>query len=348
MSRKTVTFRSQTTSNIADLISDEGLVCQESTNLLTTLTGELLRYHDEGIELSPTILFCTNAGAVFEGFPGSVRHAIGSKPLKVTSVKQVLKDCAPLATRSWSIYVERLDGETIRYGVFNYITLPTTLPLHDAIGLSPEMMCLLLRKTSSSTIEVRGSKGNELVLAFSTTREEATQQVNLAAQFGSDCCRDLPESSFQEDFEVYFKRLLEEGLSRCHGTMLVCAANPILSEMGDMKDGVAITPKLDFYAAYSTFGSDNTAESILRLQSAEELFSGILQCDGIVVFDTSGCLVAYRVFYRPTQPEIPGATPPTGGARTRAFEGVKTMVGTVLVSALFRSQDGLTIKEGGA
>jgi hypothetical protein len=118
--------------------------------------------------------------------------------------------------------------------------------------------------------------------------------------------------------------------------------------MGDMKDGVEIVPKLDFLAAYSTYRSDNSAESILRLQSAEELFKGILECDGIVVFDTAGCLVAYRVFYRPTHPGTPGMPAPTGGARRRAFEGAKTMVGTTLISVLFRSQDGLTIREGGA
>lgn len=347
MGRKTVTFRSQTMGSVSDFITDEGLVCQESQNLLSALAGALLSYKDEGVELSPTVLFCTNADQVFESFPGSVKHAVGTVTLGGVSVKQILKDCAPLATRSWSIFIERTTAGQARYGVFNYITLPTTLPLHEAIGITSGNTCILMRKVGASTIEVRGSKGNELALVFSTTREEETQTANPVEQFSLDCCQGVPGGSHVADFRSYFKRLLEEGLSRCHGTILVCASNPVLSAMGDMKDGVEILPKLDFFSAYSAYRSDSSAESILRLQSAEELFAGVLQCDGIVVFDTEGCLVAYRVFYRPTQPDT-GTTPvPIGGARRRAFEGAKSMVGTNLISVLFRSQDGLTIREGG-
>ena len=348
MSRKIVTFRSQTISNIGDLIQDEGLTCHASQNLLAFLAGELLAYRDEGVDLAPVIMFCTNAEKVFQSFPGSVRHTIGNAALHADSIKRVLKDCAPLATRSWSIFIERINQDQIQYGVFNYITLPTTLPLSEAIGLTSVGTCLLLRKIDPSTIEVRGAKGNDLCLVFSTTREEAKQYASPVGSFAEDCCRDIANNSIAVEFKVYFKRLLEDGLSKCHGTMLVCAANPSLKTMGEMKDGIEISPKLDFLAAYQTYRSDVSAESILRLQSAEELLTGILQCDGILVFDTNGCLVAYRVFYRPTTPEIPGAPAPTGGARTRAFEGLRTMIGTELISALFRSQDGLTIKEGGA
>jgi hypothetical protein len=348
MARKTVTFRSQTVGSVSDFISDEGLNCQESQNLLSALAGALLSYKDEGVELSPTILFCTDAAAVFESFPGSVKHAVGTAPLGAACVKQVLKDCAPLATRSWSIFIERTPQGQARYGVFNYITLPTTLPLHEAIGITSGVTCLLLRKVSPTTIEVLGSKGNELSLVFSTTREDETHAASPVGPFALDCCRDIPGGSYTVDFRSYFKLLLEEGLSRCHGTILVCATEPVLSNMGDMKDGIEIVPKLDFFAAFSTFRSDGSAESILRLQSAEELFSGILQCDGIVVFDTTGCLVAYRVFYRPSQPGPVGSAAPAGGARRRAFEGAKTMIGSTLTSVLFRSQDGLTIREGGA
>src|SRR5665213_922495 len=125
MSRKTVTFRSQTISNVGDLIQDEGLTCHASQNLLAFLAGELLAYKDEGMELAPVIMFCTDAEKAFEGFPGSVRHTVGNAPLHANSIKRVLKDCAPLATRSWSIFIERTDPNQIQYGVFNYITLPT-------------------------------------------------------------------------------------------------------------------------------------------------------------------------------------------------------------------------------
>jgi hypothetical protein len=204
-----------------------------------------------------------------------------------------------------------------------------------------------LRKIGSNTIEVKGSKGNELHLVFSTTRDEEPQQANPTNKFGLECCRKLQKGNVSDEFRVYFSRLLEEALSKSHGAILICAETPCLSNMDDLKDGIELSPKLDFFAAYRAYSSDNNAESILRLQSAEDLLSGILQSDGIVIFDTTACVVAYRVFYRPSHPETPGAPTPTGGARRRAFDGVRAMVGTSLVSALFRSQDGLTILAGG-
>jgi hypothetical protein len=140
---------------------------------------------------------------------------------------------------------------------------------------------------------------------------------------------------------------MDYGLSRCHGTIRVCTEKKSIIEMEELKDGIELQPKLDFFSAYSNYRTDGTADSILRLQSAEELFIGILQCDGIVVFDTKGSLIAYRVFYRTNQSDSYGSSAPVGGARRRAFEGTKAMVCGILKSSLFRSQDGLTIREGG-
>ena len=101
--QKTITFRSQVTGNISDLIQDEGLTCQPSLDFLCALVGGLLRYRDEGVELSPTILFSTDIASVLSGFPGSVKYFIGEAEVAPNSVKNVLKDCAPLAMGNWCI-----------------------------------------------------------------------------------------------------------------------------------------------------------------------------------------------------------------------------------------------------
>ena len=128
---------------------------------------------------------------------------------------------------------------------------------------------------------------------------------------------------------------------------MACSKTKDLDQVADLHDGIIISPQLDFFGGFSAYRSDSSAESILRLRSSEELFSGILQSDGIVLFDASGSLIAYRVFYRPTVTSSTHAPVPAGGARRRAFEGLKSLVGTALSAVLFRSQDGLTIIHGG-
>ena len=138
--------------------------------------------------------------------------------------------------------------------------------------------------------------------------------------------------------------MIEEALTLSHGTILICGHDLDLAAVREMQDAVLVSPLLDFQSAFLEFQTANTAGSILALQRCEELLHGFLRCDGMIAFDTSGRITAYRVFFRPVAAS--SETQVTGGARRRAFEGVKSLVGNQLLSALFRSQDGLTLEHG--
>ncbi len=166
-----VTFRDQTTGRINDLLIDEHKACAQSQNLLGYLAGALLDYKDEGVEFTPSIIMCDSLEVFLRSFPGSVAHTIGTARLDPTSGPRILKDCGPLSSQNWFVFIERTDATEIRYGVFTYFRLPTAIPLHEGITIDPTHFCVLLRKVSSSTIEIRGAKGSVLTLIFSTVRE---------------------------------------------------------------------------------------------------------------------------------------------------------------------------------
>lgn len=339
-----VTFRDLTTSRINDLLIDEHQACAQSQNLLGYLAGTLLNYKDEGVELTPSVILCDNLELFLQSFPGAVAHTIGTESLDPSAGPKILKDCGPLSSQNWFIFIERDGTGRIRYGVFTYFRLPTAIPLHEGITIDPARFCLLLRKISSSTIEIRGAKGNSLTLVFSTVRETVTSGEPVD-RFAKACCRSL--SPHNERFQIYLMRLLESALTASHGTILLCSENLSLSQVPELRDAVSVSPLLDFHAAFSEFQTANTAGSILALQRCEELLYGFLRCDGMIVFDTAGRVTAYRVFYQPTE-RAPATAGIVGGARRRAFEGVRALVGDHLVSVLFRSQDGLTLHHGGA
>ncbi len=306
---RVVTFRSQTMGQIADLIHDEGLSCQASQDILSFLAGTLVRYQDEGIELIPNILFCEDADSALKTFPGAVRYQVGAAPLTSDSVNRILKECAPLTVGGWCIYIERTSTTDLKYGVFNYLQLPTTIPLAEAISLMPDLFCVLVRRTSPSTIEIRGSKGNSLSLIFSTVREQPIQSDPISA-FAIDCCLDLGNA---DDFRIYFQRLLEQALTRSHGTILATTRSNNLRGISELKDAIPVVPKLDIYAAFMGYREIGSAESIVTLQNRESLLTGLLHCDGIVMFNTQGCVIAYRVFYRPGSQDPVRAEPLAGG-----------------------------------
>jgi hypothetical protein len=309
------------------------------------LAGALLRYKDEGVEFTPTVVLCGSIQDFLKAFPGSVSHTIGKAPLDPSSGPKILKDCGPLSSRNWFIFIERTGDGYVNYGVFTYFRLPTAIPLHEGINIDPNQFCVLIRKVSINTIELRGAKGNVLTLIFSTEREAATSVTSIE-RFATACCARVLDAKISRDFKTYFVRLLETVLTSCHGTILVCAENLNLAGVPEMQDAVPVSPLLDFESAFLEFHTTNTAGSILTLQRCEELLHGFLRCDGMVVFDTHGRVVAYRVFFKPMGGAAGTAGIVVGGARRRAFEGVKSLVGTQLVSVLFRSQDGLTLHHG--
>jgi hypothetical protein len=206
-----------------------------------------------------------------------------------------------------------------------------------------------LRKVSVNTIEMRDAKGSNLTLIFSTVREAANSIMPID-KFAASCCARTLDEAIQKDFRAYFTRLLEAALTSSHGTILVCAENLDLGTVPELQDAVPVSPLLDFQTAFLEFHTAPTAGAILNLQRCEELLQGFLRCDGMIVFDTAGRVTAYRVFFRPTAATGAGGknevVEVVGGARRRAFEGVKKLVGKQLISVLFRSQDGLTLYHG--
>lgn len=340
-----ISFRDQTTGRINDLLTDEGLICAKSQNLLSYLAGALLNYKDEGVEFTPSVVLCSSIQGFSKSFPGAVAHNVGVAPLDPASGPKILKDCAPLSNKNWFIYIERNDDVEVRYGVFTYFRLPTAIPLHEGVTIDGSQFAVLIRKVSATTIEMRAAKGNILTLTFSTVRDGIGNGAPIEA-FSAACCSDVKDERIKKDFGLYFLHVLQDALTSSHGTILVCGRNLDLTKVPELQDAVPVTPELNFQAAFSDYIGASSAGSILNLQRCEELLQGFFRCDGVVVFDTCGRVVAYRVFFRPGANSSAAAV--VGGARRRAYEGIKDLVGPNILSVLFRSQDGLTLHHGAA
>jgi hypothetical protein len=344
----TVTFRDQITGRINDLLMDEDKACAQSQNLLGYLAGALLNYKDEGVTFAPALIMCDSIEEFLKTLPGSIYYKIGQAELEADPGAQILKECAPLSSENWYIYVERLDQGKVDYGVFTYFRLPTAIPLSEAITINPERFTLLLEKVSNNAIELRGARGSHLVLIFSTHREASNNEPTVA-RFADHCCRGLQACTTTDQFRAYLARLLNRSLTQSHGTILACGNDLTLSALNELKDAVPVAPAIDFHSAFEEFqssGPAGSAGSILTLQRSEELLQGFLRCDGIVLFDSLGRVTAYRVFFRSSEQGASTGNAVVGGARRRAFEGLRSLLGDRLTSVLFRSQDGLTLEYG--
>lgn len=352
LSKRTITFRDQISGGLTDLMQDEGFACAHSQRVLSYFSGALINYKEEGVELSPTILFCNDVNAVLSGVPGAVHYRIGSIPLESEGGSRILKDCGVLTGQNWFIYVERHNGDVLNYGVAAYAPLPTAVTLREAICVSNSAEALILKKNSSNTIGVYGARGSELNLLFSTVRDvpaiSPDEHVKLFSEVSSS---GLNGGDGFNKFREYFSKLLSRALGASHGSILICMEGNDSVSIDVMRDMVKLHPKLDFFNVFDEYRRSSSAESIVALQSYEDLLIGFLRSDGIVIFTDCGCVVAYRAFYRPSSEVVADSKIPkvVGGARRRAYEGVASLVDSgILKAALFRSQDGLILFNGGA
>lgn len=334
----TVSLRISTRGELTDFLEREKKDCAHSNKVISGIIGKLWNYKEEGLELSPSIVYTDDIIEFSKKLPGFSRILLGECDASEDAAKMILKDCAPLTGESSLIFIERKDdGKLLHYGIFSFLRSPTAIGIEEALELDDSQFAVLIKKSSPTALRVMGSKKNSVSILMSTFRESDDSE-DLIAKFVLDLTSGLDgDISY---FQKYLLKVLNRELSECHGTILICAASGTHPGLPSVSDRVLIEGGIDLYGLFETFRKDEDAESLLKLQRAEDLFRGFLSCDGMIVLSASGTILSYRVFFKPD--EGMEGVKVIGGARRRAFAGVSALETLELKSALFRSQDGTT------
>ena len=339
--QKTVSLRVSTRGELTEFLEREAKNCAYSNLVISGIIGKLWNYREEGVELNPSIVFSDDIVAFSQKLPGFSRLVIGECASSEDAAKKILKDCAPLTGESSLIFVERRgEGEKLDYGVFSFLRSPTAIGIEEALTLDETQFAVLIKKSSPTTLQVLGSKGNAVSILMSTVREEDDSDAEIS-KFIEDIVTEIDADT--EGFKKYLKKLLVRELTSCHGTILLCASDGVHEKSACIADHIPLEQRIDFFALFEAFRTSNDAEALLELQRAEDLLNGFLSCDGMIAFSPDGKISSYRVFYEAADNgEGQEAERVVGGARKRAFAGVTSLQLNELKSALFRSQDGTT------
>lgn len=345
---KELSFRDISLGGVAEIVDKEQLGCVKSQKVISYLMGAILDYKEEGISLNPSIIYCKGKDEFLKLLPGSSFYKIGESTIDLSGGKKILKECAALAKEGWHIIVDAVENNKIIYGIFTYNITPLSLPLEELLTNSDSYSALLIKKTSNSSVGITGSKGHNLSLIFSTTEKEGISSKEHIKTFCKNCAKDIDDDeSDKEEFVQYLSHIIINILEDSHGTILLCGEKEKLLVSDGISDCIPLDPGLNFFESFKSYKQGKFADDVSRLKSLESLLAGLVSSDGMVAFDTAGNVFAYRLFYRPPQDAEPAPdAPPVGGARRRAFEGIKTLIGGGIEATLFRSQDGLTIYGG--
>lgn len=326
-----VSFRQQVHGTIAEFLEKEGISCAESNGGLTDLVGALASYREEGVRLHPEVLLCDDLASVLPLVQGREHVEISTEPARAAAFTKALKHCAPLATAGWSIYIERGEGQ-FKYGLFRTVNLPFSLSLSEGLA-GASVGAVLATAMVDGVVELRGGSGASLLVHVSATRASAESAHNLVHRLVEEMVRDIDDSLVRDDVGQLLRRLLGRIARSGHGTLIAVA--PKLPTGSKYKECVRLTPPLDLCPRVDAYHASKSGEALAGLVAAETLISGMLNSDGISLFDTKGRVLAYRMF---TTPKRSGTAP--GGARKRTYLALVDDVGSKLNAAFFLSQDG--------
>jgi len=100
-------------------------------------------------------------------------------------------------------------------------------------------------------------------------------------------------------------------------------------------DGIILENPIDFDQLVHDLRRDRIPSS--SLDSKGYLLSGMLNSDGIILFDNKGRLLGYNCFIKLGSKD---KSTGSGGARKRAFAALKGKIGKGVCAAFMQSQDG--------
>lgn len=339
---KSVSFRSHLVSNTLDLIQRVGWHCARTSQLIAGIVSQLAAYTEEGVSMTPSVFICNSIAQLVQlAGVGEYIPLSGEVPLE-SAGPRLLKAAAPLCSGNWRIYIERsANGETCKYGVFCGTSDPSSLTIDEVVldEYTETFPVIRISQSATNKVEVRTNAGDGIEFRFNNDTDVAEIKIHKHIQLLSAAIA-TDSGPLSELFSGYVERILSSAVKNCHGTLIAVIPSGIVGLPEKLSDSVVIDPPLHLYERFKRhIDEGRTAESVSRLQAASELVSGFTSSDGITIFNGAGYVLGYRAF---VHGEETGGKPVTGGARSRAFEAMKALVGTDLTAAFFRSQDGRT------
>lgn len=334
---RNISFRSVMRGEVDDFLHDEGLVCSATAASIVAVASRLATLREEGTPLWPEVYFCTSIDRLVAVLQGPEIVELGNGPHDETVVLRGLKECAPLATAGWVIFIERKE-DRFKYGLFTPTNLPLSITPYEALVESPatESTIIVVRRLAENCVEIKGSKGHRRCLYFSDRRPETPSPMLEIDKFCGAVTRDVA-ANWQEDVRRYFYRTLSELLLQGHGTLLVVQSRRRRKLPPNLADSIRLPNPISIADRVREYRAHKDDEALAKLVRAAALLKGMLGSDGIVVFRSDGSVIAYRAFLTPPRQSTAGAT---GGARRRTFELLRDRIGSDFEAVLMCSQDG--------
>lgn len=332
-----ITFRTQLLGGVSEFCHESGLPLLSNALHLVELIVLLARYKEEGVSLCPKVYMTNDLSLLNTMLPDGESLKIGSTTPNIDGIKQALKKCAPLATNGWLIYIQD-NTHTIEYGVFKGSGNPISVLVDEVLMSSnDDLIVVKAFQVADDCVEIRSNQGSFHYIFLNHRKEDSPPPL----QYLDSLVKAVTEEASVENKEPtisFLSRLFFDALRQSHGCIIAVTDMPSPPEFLS-EDSVTLESPIDFSALVRDLKKGNIDAS--HLESKGYLLKGMLNSDGIILFDNKSRLLGYNCFVK-----VDNSETVIGGARKRAFACVRAKIGNGVCAVFMQSQDGWTDFKG--
>ncbi len=333
---RNITFRTQLLGGVSEFCLDSKLPLLQNNLHLVELIVLLARYQEEGVSLFPKVYLTDSIRTVSSMLPGGDRLKIGQSKLGIDGIKEAIKKCAPLAIEGWLIYLS-CEQNNIEFGLFRGPANPISVRV-DSVLLdeNTDLPIVKVYQVASDCVEISCNNGQGYNVFLNHRREDSSAPLEsfdflISAITSKASAKDL------DPVKTYLGKAMNDALRKSHGCLIaVTALDDVPPSLKD--DGIFFDEPIDFLSLVALTSRNEHKESApFDLISRGSLLHGMLNSDGIVLFDDKARVLGYNCFVSLGSDVIEKVN---GGARKRAYTSLSQKVGTEFSAVFIQSQDG--------
>lgn len=332
-----ITFRTQLIGAVTEFCQSSQLPLLGNALHLVELIVSLARYKEEGINLYPKVYLTNNMHMLNSMLPDGESLKIGEAEANIRGINDALKKCAPLATNGWLIYIET-NNDSLRYGVFKGSGNPISVLVDDVLMTeNDDFFVVKIFQIADDCVEVRSNTGALHYIFLNHRKEDSPPPLQFLGKLVEAVTQKTPADE-KEPTVSFLNRLLFGALRESHGC-IIAVTNMAEAPKFLSSDGVILEKPIDFSKLVYDLKKEKISPS--HLHSKGDLLKGMLNSDGIILFDNKGRLLGYNCFVKVSNKENI-----IGGARKRAFASIQSKLGRGVAAVFMQSQDGWTDFKG--
>jgi hypothetical protein len=326
-----ITFRTPLVDGVSGFCDACRLPIFSNSLHLVELIVLLAKYKEEGSSLYPEVYVTTDINAIAAMLPDAERFHLGSIPRDVEGIKRAIKKAAPLATGGWLIYIEDSAIE-LSFVLFRGSGNPVSV-LVDRVLLESGNSIPVTKvfQVAEDCVEISNCSGERHFIFLNHRREDSSPPLESLIKL-IDCATTNVVPEYQDPSRSYLTRVLYNALRTSHGA-LVAVTHRKSAPRRLFNDGMPLREPIDFPALIRGVRRSQVLPD--RLTGASSLLEGMLNSDGIILFNSQAQLLGFNYFVRS---KVSGTE--NGGARRRAFSALSERLGKELCGVFIQSQDG--------